>query len=108
MGNKQTKIISLLKKFKKEIEKKTKVNEMILFGSMAKGLEKENSDVDLIIVSEDFSGQKSFKRSPQFYFMWDSKYDLDVICLTPVELKEKKKQIGIVKEAVREGIKIKN
>ena len=39
--------------------------------------------------------------------MWGYDYDVDIICLTPQELDKKKKEIGIIKEAVREGIEIK-
>jgi len=107
MGNRKNEVINLLKRFKKKISKHISVNEMILFGSRAMGNEREDSDIDLIIVSPDFEGEKSFKRSPQFYYLWDSKYDVDIFCLTPEEIQVKRKEIGIIQEAVKEGIKIK-
>lgn len=107
MDRTQSKIISLLKDFRKKVEKKIVVDKIILFGSRARNEGREDSDIDFIIVSDDFEGKKSFKRSPIFYYMWDAKYDVDIICLTSKELNKKKRQIGIISEAIKEGIEIK-
>jgi len=107
MGKKPNKITKILKEFKKKIEMKVKLENLILFGSRATGNEKADSDIDLIIVSENFAGQKSFKRAIQFYKDWDYDYDTDIICLTPQELEIKKKQIGIIKNALKNSITIK-
>lgn len=95
-----------MKKFKEKISGKLNVDKVLLFGSRSKGLEKENSDFDMVIVSQDFKDKKSFKRSPELYFMWDYSYDADIICLTSRELEEKSKEIGIIQEAIKEGIEI--
>jgi len=107
MGDQKIKIIKTLEKFKKEVSKIIKLDKIILFGSRAKGKAKKTSDVDLLIISKDFEGKKYFRRSPQFYLMWKSEYDADILCLTPTELEEKEKKIGIIKEAIKEGIEIK-
>ena len=52
MDKKQNEIIKKVKKF---IEKLGFVNKAILFGSFARGDYREESDVDLIIVSDYFS-----------------------------------------------------
>ncbi len=106
MDKKSNKIINLLKNFKSKAKKIVDVESLILFGSRARGNEKENSDVDLIIVSKDFEGQKSFKRPAKFYVAWDNDYNTDIICLTPQELEIKRKQISIIKNAMKEGITI--
>lgn len=101
------KTIKILKDFKKKINNnKVNIKSFILFGSRARGDEKDNSDIDLIIVSKDFEGQKSFKRARGFYADWDSDYETDIICLTPEELEKKKKEIGIIKNVIKEGIEI--
>lgn len=79
---------------------------IILFGSRARGDYTRKSDVDLIIVSKEFENMKYFKRSPKLYLLWDYPYEVDIVCLTPRELNTKKKQIGIIKTAVEEGIEI--
>lgn len=40
-------------------------------------------------------------------YEWDGPVDLEPLCYTPEEFEKKKKQIGIVSEAVKEGIEIK-
>jgi len=107
MDRKKTDIIKLLKKFLIKAKKIANIDKAILFGSQATDKTRENSDIDIMIISKDFKDKKSFKRSPQFYLLWDLPYDGDIICLTPEEFEKKKKQIGIVKTAFEEGIIIK-
>ncbi|MFH1586026.1 MAG: nucleotidyltransferase domain-containing protein [archaeon] len=107
MDRKKDKIIILLKQFKDKISDEFKIKKMIFFGSRSKGRGRETSDIDIILISEDFKDKKSFERSPHFYYMWDHPYDIDIICLTPEELNKKKKQIGIIGQALKEGIVIK-
>jgi predicted nucleotidyltransferase len=104
MGKKSNQVTEILKEFKRKIEMKIKLQNLILFGSRARGNEKEDSDIDIIIVSEDFDGQKSFKRPIQFYRDWNYDYDTDIICLTPKELELKKKQVGIIQNAIKDGV----
>lgn len=99
-------MINLLQTFKKKANQKAKIDKMIFFGSRAKGKAKKKSDIDLLLISKDFKGKKYFKRSPPFYLMWDYKYDVDILCLTPNEFAKKKKEIGIVQQASKEGIEI--
>ena|SRR3990167_5293223 len=106
MDKKNDAIIPMLKEFKKKAGKKIKLDKLIFFGSRATGKSKKNSDVDLLLISKKFKGKKHFKRSPLFYLIWDYPYDADILCLTPEELKKKMGQIGVVKQAVKEGIEI--
>jgi predicted nucleotidyltransferase len=107
MIKKSDKIGEILKDFKKKVRKKVKLQNLILFGSRARGKEKKDSDIDLLIVSKDFEGQKSFKRPVQFYRDWNYDYNTDIICLTPKELEIKREQIGIIKNAMKDGVVIK-
>jgi len=79
---------------------------MILFGSRATGKTHEYSDFDLMIVSPEFKGLKSFERGLGFYKDWGHKYPVDFLCYTPAEFNKLKKEATIVREAVREGIEI--
>ena len=106
MDRKRNELIELLKRYKEQINKKIKVERLILFGSRAYGRAKKNSDVDIVIISNDFEGEKSFKRPVPLYRDWDCDYVIDIICLTPKEAEKKKKQIGTVREAITEGIEI--
>jgi len=106
MDKEQDKIIPLLKKFKRDISHKILVDKLIFFGSRARGKAKKMSDIDILLVSKDFEGKKYFRRSPDFYLMWDYDYDIDIVCLTPGELSKRKKEIGIIGQALKEGIEV--
>lgn len=43
-----------INKFIEAIKKKYNITAIILFGSYAKGIENENSDIDIAVISEDF------------------------------------------------------
>jgi hypothetical protein len=64
------------------------------------------SDFDFIIVSPDFEGVHSIKRMASIYEYWDEPYDIEPLYYTVEEFEEKKKEIGIISEAVKEGIEI--
>jgi predicted nucleotidyltransferase len=106
MGKERDKTIRILKEFKNKIKKRINLKCLILFGSRARGNAREDSDFDIILVSEDFNGQKSYKRPVDFYIDWNEDYNTDIICLTPKELSVKRKQIGIIKNAMKEGVEI--
>lgn len=54
---------SLEQSLKELLRKKgIRVSKIILLGSYAKSKEKEESDIDIIIVSEDFKGKDIFER----------------------------------------------
>ena len=106
MDREKDKVISLLQHFKEKIKEKIDVEKVIFFGSRLKGDNTADSDIDLLIVSSDFEGIKYFKRASNLYYIWDQPYDIDIICLTPDEVKSKQMEVGIVCEAVNEGISI--
>ena len=106
MGRGKSKLIKELNQFKGKIGKNYRIEKVILFGSRLTGEIDENSDVDLIIVGEEFRDKGVLKRSPPLYLEWDLEYPADFLCYTPEEFEERKKQIGIVKEAVENGIEI--
>ena len=48
-------IVDSINKFIQEIKKKYNVPAIILFGSYAKGTENEDSDIDIAIISDEFT-----------------------------------------------------
>ena len=98
--------IDFLKKFKEELSNNVPIEKMILFGSRAYGKPHRWSDFDLIIVSKKFRNLDTLKRSLGFYDYWKLNYPVDFLCYTPEEFNKLKKQVTIVREAVREGIEI--
>jgi len=109
MGKKRNQeLIQEIKKFKEQLAKKTKVNKMILFGSRVSGKVHKWSDVDILLVSDNFRKKPMYKRSRGFYILWHRylNYPVDFICYSPEEFEREKKRITIVKQAVEEGIEI--
>lgn len=105
MGKKEHLMKDLIK-FADDISVEYPLNKMILFGSQATGKVHRDSDVDLILVSKTFQKKRRLARSPPLYLRWTLDYPVDFLCYTPEEFERKKKQIGIVKQAVKEGIQI--
>lgn len=105
-NSKNRKIKSKIRAYLKNLNKKFKIEKSILFGSRARGDFLDNSDVDLIVVSKDFSGISFRKRMAEAIEDWDADVDLEVICYTPKEFEKLRKRIGIVKKALEEGVEV--
>ncbi|ODS42601.1 MAG: hypothetical protein MSIBF_04655 [Candidatus Altiarchaeales archaeon IMC4] len=95
-----------LRQFKGEVSKGHDISKLILFGSTARGRYNKESDVDLILVGNEFKDKSILKRPVDFYLEWNLDMPVDFICFTPEEFEEKSKHIGIVSEALKEGIEI--
>ncbi len=101
------KYLKELKKFVGRLSKDFEIKEIILFGSRASGTEKEDSDIDLIIVSPDFEGMNFFERGANMYDYWDLMIPVDFICYTEKEFNLLKKRVSLAREALENGIIIK-
>ncbi|MFH0887074.1 MAG: nucleotidyltransferase domain-containing protein [bacterium] len=89
-----------------EIKRSYNPSEMWLFGSRATGKTKKDSDLDFIMVSDAFEGVKFIKRMGMVLKKVDFPIHADFICYTPEEFEKKKGQITIIREALKEGIRI--
>lgn len=98
--------IKIAKEFSKKLRKKFNIQKLLLFGSRARGDNLKNSDFDFIIVSKDFEKKRFILRASDLYDYWDQKVDIESLCYTPEEFERKKKQLGIVKTAIEEGIEL--
>jgi len=94
----------LLEEHLQFLRAKFKPEKILLFGSRARGDHLEESDIDLLVVSGEFERIPFRERMVQAYGMWDKKEDLEQLCYTPKEFEAKKKEIGIVRQAVKDGI----
>jgi len=106
MGEKEL-IIRGLKDFLKNLSMNMEIEKIFLFGSRSNYSFKENSDIDLIIVSPDFREMNFIERGARMYDFWKMNYPVDFLCYTPEEFNKLKKRITIVREAVTNGIEIK-
>ncbi len=98
--------VEIIKKLR-DFLKKHAIEKAILFGSYARGEAKEDSDIDLILVSKEFEGKSPLKRPVPFYIEWDLGYPVDFLCYTPKEFNNLRRQVSIVSQALKEGIEIK-
>ena len=96
--------INMLKEHLHFLKARFKPEKILLFGSRARGEHLKESDIDLIVVSSKFEGTPFVERMVEAYGMWNKKIDLEQICYTPAEFEKKKKELGIVRQAVKEGI----
>lgn len=80
--------------------------ELWFFGSRVSGKAKEESDIDLILVSEKFEGTKFIYRMADFLKNIDYHKHIDALCYTPEEFYKKQNEISIVKEAIAGGERV--
>ena len=100
----KTDLVKELKVFIENLNRDFKISNFILFGSRATNKFKENSDVDLIIVSDNFKGMNFFERTSKMYAYWNLDLPVDFLCYTKDEFNILKKKISIVKESLNQGI----
>ena len=56
-------VLKIISQFQKTLELKgIRINKTILFGSCAMGLQKEESDIDVVVISEDFKDKGYWER----------------------------------------------
>ena len=90
-----------------EIERLYAPQHLILFGSRACGRAREDSDIDLILVSKAFEDVRFIKRLGIFREQINPlRYgvSVDALCYTPEEFEVMGTGIGMVAEAAKEGI----
>lgn len=93
-----------LRQFKRKVSQEIPLKTMVFFGSRSKGQGKKYSDIDLILVSDKFKKKKFHQRATRLYDYWTMDYPVDFLCYTADEFNKSKKMVGIVKQAVKEGI----
>ena len=105
------KVNDFVQKYIDKIKEAYEPQQIWLWGSRAYGTPHEYSDIDLIVVSKFFAGERFIQRMPAFLrklgLVTDTSVEvLDVLCYTPEEFERNKSQISIVREAVRKGTRI--
>ncbi|MEW6295332.1 MAG: nucleotidyltransferase domain-containing protein [Candidatus Diapherotrites archaeon] len=92
-----------IREFLAKLKKHFKPEKVILFGSRAGKDYLKDSDYDFIIVSEEFKKYDFLERISQVIKKCRAYFSADLLCYTPKEFNKKRKQIGIVSTAVKEG-----
>jgi hypothetical protein len=80
---------------------------VFLFGSRARGTANEESDYDVVAVSQAFEGQRRFERAPDRYDLWWAAggwdVSLDLHCFTPNEFRHEVAGLGYLGSAKKRG-----
>lgn len=77
---------------------------VLVFGSRARDQALVDSDLDLIVVSAHFRDIKFLDRPVQVLTDLDPPFGIDLLCYTPEEFASKREELGLVSQAVEEGI----
>lgn len=82
-------VLKIISAFKQALESKgIKINKLILFGSYAMGTNREESDIDVIVISDDFADKNYWERidalSDAIYEVFEP---IEAIAMTPEEWK---------------------
>lgn len=80
-------VLKILLRFRKVLESKgIKISKLILFGSYVTGTYKEGSDIDIVVISQDFTGKNYWERieilSDAIYEVFEP---IEAIAMTPEE-----------------------
>ena len=108
MANKRIHPKKIIKEYLKNLPSNIKVDGVFLFGSYATGKVREDSDLDLIIISPDFKKMEFMKRlillsHVQGASKLTRSVPMDIIGYTPEEFENIDKESIIMRRAKREG-----
>lgn len=109
MDREKNKPKRIIQTFIKNIPSNIKVNGIFLFGSYATGKNREDSDLDFIVISPDFKKMDFMKRLELLSHVQGAdpvtrSIPMDIIGYTPEEFKTIDKESTIMKRAKEEGI----
>ena len=80
-------VLNILSRFRQSLETRgVRVDRLVLYGSYANGNWREGSDIDVVVISEDFRGRTYWERID---LLTEAIYDLfepiEAVALTPAE-----------------------
>jgi len=101
------KAAEIVRSFVERIRKDFSIDKVIFFGSRTGDDFLVHSDIDLVIVSDDFQNVDFDDRMKSMLDYWDSEYDVDFLCYTKKEFRKKSRMITTAREAARTGITMK-
>ncbi|MGH7774571.1 MAG: nucleotidyltransferase domain-containing protein [Candidatus Binatia bacterium] len=88
------------------LKRRYKPELVLVFGSRSRGEALADSDLDLLVVSERFQGIHFLERTSMLLADLDLPFSADVLCYTPEEFARKRRELGIVSQALEEGLRL--
>ena len=107
MGKVDSRVIKTVKKFKSTVEKSYGIEDIILFGSFARGTNKGDSDIDLLVVVKKPVKKLVKKLLLEWHVSQHIDYPVDFISYTKEEFEKESSRITLANVALQEGIHIK-
>lgn len=98
--------LATIRSFVEELAGSFRIEAAYLFGSRIRGDHFLNSDIDLLLVSDDFEGTFFTDRIAKILRRWKGEVDLQPFCYTAEEFERKRWQHGLVHEAVEHGLRL--
>ena len=95
-----------LKDFIKKIEKGFSPCKILLFGSRARNEEWENSDYDIVIISDKFEGVHWLNRISSIVKYWNLYSNIDILPYTFEEFENKLKESSFVRNLAKESVEL--
>jgi predicted nucleotidyltransferase len=94
-----------LNDFIEALQRRLRVTSIVLIGSRARGDALETSDVDLLIVSDDFEGMPYLERLHEATQDWMPSPSLEVFAHTEAEVRKRSKTLTLhILEALDRGV----
>ena len=98
---------TVLTRFAERLRDEAGAERVLLFGSHARGTATPESDYDFIVVSDRFGAISQLKRPVALYRLFTQvggNASIDLICLTPEEFEQARRQITLVSAVLPEAI----
>lgn len=95
-------IKSLVEKFIEMVSEEFPLKSLYLFGSYAKGIAAEYSDIDIAVVSDNFEGSRFFDRKKLIKYLLEVSTDIEV---HPYKTEDFTEADPFVREIIRTGKK---
>lgn len=96
----------IIREYAKDLEKRFRINKVILFGSAVTHKFSKNNDLDIIVLSNDFKKISFLKRLEllsQARSGESREVPMDIIGYTPAEFNKLSKESVVLKEAKQNG-----
>ena len=104
MGTKQ--IQKSLTVFLRRVQKKYHPQQVILFGSFARGEARRDSDVDILVVSDSFKNTREYDRFKELYLISsDLEPEFHVFGFTNEEI-QNSDELTTLKQALTQGVRL--
>jgi len=95
-----------LVRFLKRLKRELGAVEVYIFGSRAYGTPLLESDLDMIVVSEEF-GRRDFVENMELLSrMWDGSFSIEMFPYTPEQIEKYAEKKTVISEALKKGIRI--